>query len=289
MPFKRRFKNISQADAEAASSSPALVLKQEFVGTKNKNQETGKGHHLITSRKMGSVKFLIIFLLIGLMYEMGKLHQIERLELTAEIPSLEKNDVEPHRYEGLIASNKEDHLHANETKLRGSSSSHPSITSNDLKQERQQSGDALLSPGPVQNDESNKSNKEDHLHANETKLRGSSSSHPSITSNDLKQERQQSGDALLSPGPLQNDESEHLISRQNVMSVLKKMHSGNLINRGYLVHLLTKSKELLHSIDSVYDVAYPNNDDPSSDPKVTVSINDHEQVFLQLSTRLLYT
>ena len=236
MPFKRRFKNISQADAEAASSSPALVLKQEFVGTKNKNQETGKGHHLITYRKMGSVKFLIIFLLIGLMYEMGKLHQIERLELTAEIPSLEKNDAEPHRYEGLIASNKEDHLHANETKLRGSSSSHPSITSNDLKQERQQSGDALLSPGP-----------------------------------------------------LQNDESEHLISRQNVMSVLKKMHSGNLINRGYLVHLLTKSKELLHSIDSVYDVAYPNNDDPSSDPKVTVSINDHEQVFLQLSTRLLYT
>ena len=235
MPFKRRFKNISQADAEAASSSPALVLKQEFVGTKNKNQETGKGHHLITSRKMGSVKFLVIFLLIGLMYEMGKLHQIERLELTAEIPSLEKNDVEPHRYEGLIASNKEDHIHANETKLRGSSSSHPS------------------------------------------------------TSYDLKQARQQSGDALLSPGPLQNDESEHLISRQNVMSVLKKMHSGNLINRGYLVHLLTKSKELLHSIDSVYDVAYPNNDDPSSDPKVTVSINDHEQVFLQLSTRLLYT
>ena len=84
----------------------------------------------------------------------------------------------------------------------------------------------------------------------ETKLRGSSSSN--------------------------RNESGNLISRQNVMSALKKMHDGDYINRRYFVRLLMKSKELLHSIDPVYDVAYPNSDDPSSDPKVTVSINDHE-------------
>ena len=47
------------------------------------------------------------------------------------------------------------------------------------------------------------------------------------------------------------------ISRKEVMSVLKKMHNGNYVKKGYFKHLLMESKKMLHSLDNVYDVAFP--------------------------------
>jgi hypothetical protein len=63
------------------------------------------------------------------------------------------------------------------------------------------------------------------------------------------------------------------ISRQDVMSVLQKMLSGSYINRNYFQSILKQSKDLLHSIDPVYDVEYPltNGTSSADNPKVTVS------------------
>ena len=64
------------------------------------------------------------------------------------------------------------------------------------------------------------------------------------------------------------------ISRQDVMSVLQKMLSGSYINRNYFQStILKQSKDLLHSIDPVYDVEYPltTNGTSADNPKVTVS------------------
>ena len=63
-------------------------------------------------------------------------------------------------------------------------------------------------------------------------------------------------------------QEDNVITRENVMRVMKKMYSGNLVNRNYFVYLLRKAKPLLQSLDTIYDV--PIKKSPDAGTRVTV-------------------
>jgi hypothetical protein len=53
------------------------------------------------------------------------------------------------------------------------------------------------------------------------------------------------------------------ITRDEVMRVLHKMEKGKVIKKGYLKFVLRESRELLHSLDNVYNVSHPLKQDKS--------------------------
>lgn len=74
-------------------------------------------------------------------------------------------------------------------------------------------------------------------------------------------------------------------SRKEVMRILKLMNNGKYMNKQYFKHLLRKSKELLRSYETVYDITFPKGNgepDESSDPMVTVVGDIHGQFFTML-------
>jgi len=72
-----------------------------------------------------------------------------------------------------------------------------------------------------------------------------------------------------------NDSAEDkVITRQELMRVLKKMHNRENIERDYFAYILRRSKKLLQSSDLVYDIKLPNQ---SSNTQVTVIGDTHGQ------------
>ncbi len=74
-------------------------------------------------------------------------------------------------------------------------------------------------------------------------------------------------------------------SRGEVMRVVNLMNDGGYINKQYFKAILQKSKELLRSYETVYDITFPQaNDesDESSDPMVTIVGDIHAQFYTML-------
>lgn len=88
-------------------------------------------------------------------------------------------------------------------------------------------------------------------------------------------------DALDSHTPrtatLRGSSTKSDFPREEVMRMLKHMYDGDFINKAYFEFVLKKSKELLHTYETVYDIPFPQGSDESADPMVTIVGDIHGQ------------